>query len=88
MKQHKLDGHAPRGWAPLLDEVQLAFFYEGMNDPIVPRDTLAFSGPCGRGTWHETPKGHDLLTVSLPWSVHQRSVVFLNLGNVQDSISL
>ncbi|OAP59473.1 hypothetical protein AYL99_06771 [Fonsecaea erecta] len=66
MKQHRLDGRAPSGWAPLLDEVQLVFFYEGVDDPIVPKDTSAFSGPCGRGIWHEIPKGYDLLAISLP----------------------
>jgi hypothetical protein len=69
MKQHSLDTFAISGWAPLLDEVQLTFFYEGLSDPIIPSETSHFPGSCGESIWRTIPKGFNLLAVSLPWLV-------------------
>jgi hypothetical protein len=81
MKQHSLDNFATRGWAPLLDEVQLTFFYEGLPDPIVPSETSLFPGFCGKSSWRTIPRGFNLLAVSLPWSVKPPSQYTLNLGH-------
>lgn len=35
MKRHRLEVHSA-GWTPLLDEVPLALFYEGLSEPIIP----------------------------------------------------
>ena len=67
MKQRSLDAFATSGWAPLLDEVQLTFFYEGLPDPIFPSETSHFPGFCGKSSWRTIPKGFNLLAVSLPW---------------------
>ncbi|KAL9112978.1 MAG: hypothetical protein Q9227_002843 [Pyrenula ochraceoflavens] len=59
MKQHTLEAFT-KGWTPLLTEVPLALFYEGMEDPILPnveRDTFP---RIKRGNEIRTPKGNDL----------------------------
>lgn len=70
MKQHSLGTFATSGWAPLLDSVELTFFYDGVSDPIIPSETSAFRGYCGKSTWQSIPKGFNLLSVSLPCLLH------------------
>jgi hypothetical protein len=35
MRRHTLEGFV-KGWTPLIDEVQLVLFYEGIFGPIIP----------------------------------------------------
>jgi hypothetical protein len=64
MKQHKLNFRS--GWTPLVDEVKLVLFYEGLRDPIESdRDHLQHT-ICSRTIWQNIPPGYNLLTVSLP----------------------
>ena len=67
MKRYALP-HFCTGWAPILDEIEWAFFYEGMPCPIKSKNAngRTFSSSCEMGTWKEIPRGFDLLTVSLP----------------------
>lgn len=66
MKEYGLDMLARSSWAPLLDEVEAAFFYESLSDPIIPSSKMIFEGHCGRTTWRKVPSGYNLLTASVP----------------------
>jgi hypothetical protein len=35
MRRHTLEGFV-KGWTPLIDEIQLVLFYEGIFGPIIP----------------------------------------------------
>ena len=65
MKRQSLDAFAT-GWAPLLDEVKLALFCEGLHDPIVSNPDQRPSNPCSESIWPNIPMGHNILTASLP----------------------
>jgi hypothetical protein len=65
MKRQSLDAFAT-GWAPLLDEVKLALFCEGLHDPIVSNPDQQPSNPCSESIWPKIPIGHNILTASLP----------------------
>jgi hypothetical protein len=65
MKRQSLDAFAT-GWAPLLDEVKLALFCEGLHDPIVSNPDQQPSNPCSESIWRNIPMGHNILTASLP----------------------
>lgn len=74
MKKCKLEALTD-GWGPLLETVELVFFYEGLPDPIVPSSTSKNvwrqTGPCGAAMWQEIPSGLNLLAASLPCLLYQ-----------------
>lgn len=65
MKRHRLKDSA-YGWLPLLDEVPLALFYEGISDPIVPDIQKWPNSFCANNAWQTLPTGYNLLAASLP----------------------
>jgi hypothetical protein len=65
MKKQSLDLFAT-GWTPLLDEVKLSLFYEGLFDPIIATGHGQPANTCSAGLWRAIPPGFNLLTVSLP----------------------
>lgn len=69
MKRHQLELFTT-GWNPLLDEVHLALFYEGLPDPIVPIIDESVNSPCALSLWRSLPHGHDLLAATLPCLRH------------------
>lgn len=54
------------GWTPLLSEIKLALFYEGLFDPILAQLGSIPNTHCGSWVWRQIPKGFDLLAASLP----------------------
>lgn len=69
MKRHNMDAFGT-GWAPLLDEVSLVFFCEGLSDLILPSTnnwtSYTHTRPCALTTWRTIPEGFNLLAASLP----------------------
>lgn len=65
MKRHQLQAFAT-GWTPLLNEVPLVLFYEGLTDPIVPHLDRNFRSACTRSMWRSVPRGFELLTATIP----------------------
>lgn len=69
MKRHNMDAFGT-GWAPLLDEVSLVFFCEGLSDLILPSANnwarYPPSSPCALTTWRTVPEGFNILAASLP----------------------
>jgi len=54
------------GWTPLVDEVRLVLFYEGLHDPIQSHSDHRQRTACSRTLWPTIPSGFNLLTASLP----------------------
>jgi hypothetical protein len=54
------------GWTPLLSEIKLVLFYEGLSDPILAQLGSIPNTHCGSRVWRQIPKGFDLLATSLP----------------------
>ena len=53
-------------WTPLLSEIKLALFYEGLFDPILAQLGSIPNTHCCSWVWRQIPKGFDLLAASLP----------------------
>jgi hypothetical protein len=67
MKCHPLAGfRRGNGWSPLLDEIDIVLFYEGVDDPIKSNPARTQEKGCLGDRWTSIPKGFDILTVSLP----------------------
>ena len=67
MKCHPLAGfRRGNGWSPLLDEIDIVLFYEGLDDPIKSKPGRPQENGCLGDRWTSIPKGFDILTVSLP----------------------
>ena len=69
MKRKDL-GMFSNSWTPLLSEIKLALFYEGISDPILAQPSGIPDTHCCSWLWRQTPKGFDLLTASLPCLVY------------------
>jgi len=69
MKKCDLDALTD-GWGPLLETIEVVFFYEGMEAPIAPsmasKEAWTRAGACGKAMWQEIPRGLNLLAASLP----------------------
>ncbi|KAL9623682.1 MAG: hypothetical protein Q9160_002138 [Pyrenula sp. 1 TL-2023] len=65
MKRRELQAFAT-GWTPLLDEVPLVLFYEGLYDPIIPNINEDLQNTCTRSMWRSIPQGFGLLTATIP----------------------
>jgi hypothetical protein len=65
MKRKDL-GMFSTNWAPLLSEIKLTLFYEGLFDPILAQPGSIPNTHCCSWVWRQIPKGFDLLTASLP----------------------
>lgn len=67
MKCHPLKGlRRGNGWGPLLDEVDIVLFCEGLDDPIKANPAKPQAKGCLGDRWTSIPKGFEILTVSLP----------------------
>lgn len=53
------------GWTPLVDEVRLVLFYEGLHDPIRSHSDHRQPTACSRTPWPTIPSGFNLLMASL-----------------------
>jgi hypothetical protein len=69
MKRKDL-GMFSASWTPLLSEVKLSLFYEGLLDPIIAQPDQIPNTYCCSWLWREVPKGFDLLAASLPCLVY------------------
>jgi hypothetical protein len=69
MKRKDL-GMFSTSWTPLLSEIKLALFCEGLFDPIIAQSGSVPNTHCCSWVWRQIPRGFDLLTASLPCLVY------------------
>ncbi|KAL9622636.1 MAG: hypothetical protein Q9160_002946 [Pyrenula sp. 1 TL-2023] len=65
MKRHQLKNFSG-SWTPLLNEVDLALFCEGLDDPIIPWLSEDRGSACMENNLKVVPRGHDLLLATIP----------------------
>jgi hypothetical protein len=65
MKKHKFESFRD-GWTPLIDEVRLVLFCEGLYDPIQSNGEHRLPTACSNTLWSRIPTGFNILTASLP----------------------